>query len=74
MLLILVMDMLNSLFTKASELGLLQPFARRNQGQRISLYVDDVALFFIRPVEEEMHLRMEILNKFSEASGLQTNL
>ncbi|KAG2611816.1 hypothetical protein PVAP13_4KG212210 [Panicum virgatum] len=42
------MDVLNSLFTKAEGLGLLQPFTRGNNGQRISLYADDVALF-IRP-------------------------
>ena len=66
MLFILVMDVLNSLFTKAEGLGLLQPFTRGNNGQRISLYADDVALF-IRPVEDEMILTMQILEVFGEA-------
>jgi hypothetical protein len=52
---------------------LLQPLARRNQGQRISLYADDVALF-IRSVENEMNLTMNILACFGEASGLQTDM
>jgi len=73
MLFILVMDVLNSLFTKAGELELLQPLSRRNLGQRISLYTDDVAMS-IRPVEEEMGLTLEILHKFGEASGLHCNL
>ena len=66
MLFILVMDVLNSLFTKAEELGLLQPFTRGNNGHRISLYADDAALF-IRPVEDEMILTMQILEVFGEA-------
>lgn len=72
-LFILVMDVLNSLFTKAGELGLLAPLARCNPLQRISLYADDVA-FFIRPMEQEMNLTMDILANFGEASGLQANL
>jgi hypothetical protein len=73
MLFILIMDVLNSLFLKAGEMELLQPLANRRQDQRISLYADDVALF-IRPVEQEMNITMDILNKFGEASGLNTNL
>jgi hypothetical protein len=72
MLFILVMDVLNSLFTKAEELGLLQPLTRGNIGQRISLYADDVALF-IRPIEQELDLTIKILEIFGEASGLRTN-
>jgi hypothetical protein len=72
MLFILVTDVLNSLFTKAEELGLLQPLTRRNIGQRISLYADDVALF-IRPIEQELDLTIKILEIFGEASGLRTN-
>lgn len=73
MLFILVMDVLNSLFTKAGEVGLLAPLVRRSPLQRISLYADNVTLF-IRPTEQEMNLTIEILSKFGEASGLQTNL
>jgi hypothetical protein len=45
MLLILVMDVLNSLFLKADELGLLQPLLRHGIVQRVSLYADNVVLF-----------------------------
>ena len=44
MLFILVMDVLNSLFTKADSEGLLLPL--HSTGQRLSLYTDDVALLF----------------------------
>ena len=73
MLFILVMDVLNSMFTKASNLGLLQPIEGRNPDQRISLYADDVALF-IRPVEDDINLTLAVLEKFGTASGLLTNL
>ena len=72
MLFILVMDVLNSLFTKAEELGMLQPLSRGFTGQRISLYADDVALF-IRSLADEMNLTTQILEVFGEASGLRTN-
>ena len=73
MLFIVVMDVLNSLVTKAGEEGLLQPLSRRAAGQRISLYADDVALF-IRPVEEELRITKGLLECFGAASGLHTNL
>lgn len=73
MLYIIVMDVLNSVFVKAVDLGLLQPQTRHVQTNWISLYVDDVALF-VRPVEEEMNLTINILSRFGEASGLHTNL
>jgi hypothetical protein len=67
------MDVLNSLFVKAGEEGLLQPLSQRISGQRLSLCADDVALF-IRPAEDELQVTKEILNAFGMASGLQTNL
>jgi hypothetical protein len=73
MLFIIVMDVLNSLFVKASEVGLLQPLSNWTAGQRLSLYADDVALF-IKPLEDELNATMAILNAFGQASGLQTNL
>jgi hypothetical protein len=73
MLFIIVMDVLNSLFVRASDLGLLQPLSNRTAGQRLSLYADDVALF-IKPLEEELHITKAILDIFGEASGLKTNL
>ena len=73
MLFILVMDVFKHKFTKAGSLGLLHPLANRNAEKRISLYVDDVALF-IRSMEDEMNLTVKILNKCGEALGLFTNL
>jgi hypothetical protein len=73
MLFILILNVLDSLFTKAAELGLLQPLSNRNQEQQISLYADDIALF-IRRVEHEMSITMGILANFGQASGLHTNL
>lgn len=61
MLFIIVMDVLNSLFAKAENEGLLQPLSRRVAGQRLSLYADDVALFII-PVEDELQITKDILN------------
>ena len=73
MLFILVMDVLNSLFIKAGEEGLLHPLANRSVPQRVSLYADDVALF-ICPMEEELLMSKQFLDCFGKASGLQTNL
>jgi hypothetical protein len=73
MLFILVMDVLNSLITKASEQGLLQPLLRRGSGQRVSLYADDVVLF-MQPRLEELGFVKETLRIFCIASGLVTNI
>lgn len=70
---ILVMDVLNSLITKAGDKGLLQPLSTRTAGQRIFLYADDVALF-IQPTAGELLITKEILSCFGGASGLLTNL
>jgi hypothetical protein len=45
MLFILVMDVLNSMVSRASEQGLLQWLMERGNGQRLSLYADEVVLF-----------------------------
>jgi len=71
MLFILVMDVLNSLFSQANREGLLRPL--HSTGQRLSLYADDVALF-IRPEEADLQLTKSLLQIFGEASGLHTNL
>jgi hypothetical protein len=75
MLFILVMDVLNSLVLKASEQNLLQPLmggSRRQRGQMISLYADDVVLF-LQPQPTELSLVKVILRVFGEAFGLVTN-
>jgi hypothetical protein len=73
MLFILVMDVLNSMVSRAATEGLLQPLSRRPIQHRISLYADDVALF-LQPAAEDINLTLKILNLFGEASGLKTNV
>jgi hypothetical protein len=59
---ILVMDVLNSLFAKAEEDGLLQPLSQREAKFWISLYTDDVALF-LPPVPEGLQIKKAPLSK-----------
>jgi hypothetical protein len=73
MLFILAMDVLNSLFQKANELGFMEPLIRRGKGQRVSLYVDDVVLF-VQPNRNELGVVKELLRVFGKASGLITNI
>jgi hypothetical protein len=73
MLFIIVMDVLNSLILKASERRLLQPIFRRGNGQRVSLYADDVVMF-LQSHRDELSLVKEILKIFGAASGLVTNI
>jgi hypothetical protein len=73
MLFILVMDVLGHLFSKADDEGMLQPLSRRNLPHRVSIYVDDVALF-IRPQQQDIAVTMYILQLFGVASGLKRNL
>ncbi|WVZ53201.1 hypothetical protein U9M48_004174 [Paspalum notatum var. saurae] len=73
MLFILVMDVLNSLVSKASSEGLLLPLAGQHSTHRISLYADDVALF-IRPTVGDLRLIRDLLDCFGQVAGLKTNL
>uniref|UniRef100_A0A0A8XQ40 Uncharacterized protein n=1 Tax=Arundo donax TaxID=35708 RepID=A0A0A8XQ40_ARUDO len=73
MLFVLVMDVLNSLISKASDLGLFKALSNRGPSHRLSLYADDVVLF-IQPTSQEMELARAILEKFGDASGLHANL
>lgn len=73
MLFILVTDVLNSLFKKARDEGLLQPLSHIAPNRSISLYANDVALF-IQPTKEELQVIKIILDQFGEAAGLKTNL
>jgi hypothetical protein len=72
MLFILVMDVLGLLFSKAEEAGLLQLLSNRKKLHRISIYVDDVALF-LHPTQEDISISLEILELFEDASGLRNN-
>jgi hypothetical protein len=72
-LFILVMDVLNSLFSKADQCGLLHSLAGRSVNQRIYFFADDVS-FFVKPVVEEMESVKQILRCFGVLSSLQTNM
>jgi hypothetical protein len=43
-----------------------QPFSTRNLQHRLSIYADDVVLF-LRPVENELQIILDILRLFGEA-------
>ena len=73
MLFILVMDVLNQMFTRAAEVGLLQPLSRRPIKHRISLYADDVAIF-VQPNAADINLSLQLWDLFGDASGLRTNV
>jgi hypothetical protein len=73
MLFILVMDVLNSFISKASERELLQPILRRGTGQHVSIYADDVVMF-LQPHRDEMAMVRVSLKIFGAASGLVTNI
>lgn len=73
MLFIIIMDVLNRIFLKAEEAGLLQPLGHPAIRYRCSLYADDVILF-ARPEVQEFRVIAEILNLFGSASGLLVNM
>jgi len=73
MLFILVMDILNLMFTRAADAGLLQPLSRRHIQHRISLYADDVVIF-LQPNAADTNLSLQLLDLFGDASGLRTNV
>jgi hypothetical protein len=72
MLFILVMDVVGLLFSKVEEAGLLQQLSRRKKLHRISIYVDDVAVF-LHPTAEETSITLDILQLFGDAFGLVNN-
>lgn len=71
MLLILVMDVVTFLMTKASEENLIA--TRRALQHRVSLYADDVVMF-LRPKAADITITLDILQAFGDASGLKTNV
>jgi hypothetical protein len=71
-LFVLVMNFLNKVLSKASELGILRRLARREIATSVSLYADDVVIF-CHPDEAELRAVRDILGLFGEASGLRTN-
>lgn len=74
LLFIIAVDVLNNLLAVAEFASLLQPIGGR-QGilHRLSLYADG-AVVFLSPVATDLHVIKQILQLFSEVSGLNTNL
>jgi hypothetical protein len=72
MLFILAMDALGFMFAKAENDGLLQSLSIRTLHHRVSLYADVV--LFLRPVEGDISITMNILDIFGEALGLRNNV
>jgi hypothetical protein len=71
-LFVLMMNSLNRLLAKATELGILRRLARRDLVTSVSLYADDVVIF-CHPDETELRAVRGILGIFGQASGLHTN-
>ncbi|KAM0931418.1 hypothetical protein ACQ4PT_000437 [Festuca glaucescens] len=72
MLFVIGMEVLTKIMLKAVDEGLFDNLAGISPIQRISVYADDVVLFF-RPVETELQAIKQILQIFGEASGLHIN-
>ena len=72
MLFILAMDVLGLIFSEAEEAGLLQQLSIRKKLHRISIYVDNVTLFF-HPTAADISISLDILQFFGDASGLHNN-
>jgi hypothetical protein len=60
------------MFSKTEVEGLLQQLSNRKKLHRISLYVDDVALF-VHPTTADLSITLGILQLFGDASGLHNN-
>jgi hypothetical protein len=72
MLFVAIMEVLTALIGQAVQDNLMQNLAGISAHQRVSLYADDVVLFF-RPEEQELMAIKQILRIFGEASGLRVN-
>jgi mannosylglycoprotein endo-beta-mannosidase len=73
MLFILPMDPLQRLLDRATDQGLLSPIGADPIRMRTSLYADDGALF-LRPTVQDITNVQHLLNAFSNATGLNTNM
>jgi hypothetical protein len=71
-LFVLVMNSLNKVLVKATEMGILRRLARRELATSVSLYADDVVIF-CHPDETDLRAVRGILELFGQASGLRTN-
>lgn len=73
MLFILVMEVLQRLFTAAARANILAPPPIQAIHHQCSLYADDVMLF-ITPSRQDLVTVREVLKFFGDASGLRTNM
>jgi hypothetical protein len=69
---ILIMDILEIMFNKAEDAGLLQQLSSRKRLQQISMYADDVVLF-LHPTTSDISVTLDILQLFGDASGVYNN-
>jgi hypothetical protein len=72
MLFVAGMEVLTALIKKAVEANLLRHMAGITAIQRLSIYADDVVLFF-RPEIQELQAIKAIITMFGEATGLKVN-
>jgi hypothetical protein len=72
-LFILAIDTLQYVFTWSTEAELISPLRDRTARLRLSLYVDDVAVF-ANPVQSDVDMIMLIMYHFGEATGLRVNV
>jgi mannosylglycoprotein endo-beta-mannosidase len=68
-----VMDVLHLMFERAAVDSLLTKLAARRFRHRTSMYTDDVVTF-VRPTKVDLFACASIVQDFSVASGLRTNL
>jgi hypothetical protein len=73
MLFILAMDPLQHLLDLATKHGILSPLPPSAARWRISMYVDDAAIF-TNPSKDDLEALKEILQIFRSSSGLHVNL
>ena len=64
---VMVINMLNTLLARALELGILRKLVRQELVTSVSLYADDVIIFY-HPDEVELHAVHETLVLFGHAS------
>lgn len=69
---VIATDVLTKICTKVEEEGVLSSLCGITLMQRVSIYVDDVALF-IKPTEQDLNFVRMALHVFGEASGLRVN-
>jgi hypothetical protein len=73
MLFVVVLEVLNSMISAADSHGVLQPLPSTLICNQASLYADDLVVFLL-PTAGDLRCRRAILDLFTDASGLITNM